>query len=356
MCAPLEGGAGESNAARLRRQAAAEEAFFAEHMPEEAGAGRATSGALVQGLSGMFLQQVRTGWAPATLRRLEAALETARREDAALGLPALAGRSAEEVERAQRLAAEAVRANIKRGYGEAGQACCREVLEPLKRRLAGLVRSEGAGVPAEEAADAWAAEAGEVLDACREAAGRWREWWVGRARELAVREGAGADGRCAFAVERFPAYVEAVLVRGAAAASAAAAQAEAAAAEAVARFYDDASPWARFTSDLGAAQATVTVQRDVAQLVERVVVAFLRGGRAVREGLAGAAEVAAGEVRDWAEGCGEERRRLADRMEQIEAAKAGVVRGLGAASAEELMAAAAVCDTALWYWQRLSLQ
>ena len=81
------------------------------------------------------------------------------------------------------------------------------------------------------------------------------------------------------------------------------------------------------------------------------LVAFLRGGRAVREGLAGAAEAAAGEVRDWAEACGEERRRLADRMEQIEAAKAGVVRGLGAASAEELMAAAAVCDTALWYWQ-----
>jgi hypothetical protein len=356
MCAPLEGGAGESNAARLRRQAAAEEAFFAEHMPEEAAAGRATSGALVQGLSGMFLQHVRTGWAPATLRRLEAALETARREDAALGLPALAGRSAEEVARAQRLAAVAVRANIERVFGEAGQACCREVLEPLKRRLAGLVRSEGAAVRAEEAADAWAAEAGEVLDACREAAGRWREWWVGRARELVVGEGAGADGRCAFGVERFPAYVEAVLVRGAAAASAAAARAEAAAAEAVARFYDDASPWARFTSDLGAAPATVRVQRDVGQLVERVVVAFLRGGRALREGLAGAAEAAAGEVRDWAEGCGEERRRLADRMERIEAAKAGVVRGLGAASDEELMAAAAVCATALWYWQRLFLQ
>ena len=86
------------------------------------------------------------------------------------------------------------------------------------------------------------------------------------------------------------------------------------------------------------------------------MVAFLRGGRAVREGLAGAAEVAAGEVRDWAEGCGEERRRLADRMEQIEAAKAGVVRGLGAGSAEELMAAAAVWDIALWCWQRLPLQ
>ena len=342
MCAPLKAGAGESNAARLRRQAAAEQAFFAEHMPEEVAAGRATSGALVRGLSRMFLQHVRAGWAPATMRRLEAALETARREDAALGLPALAGRSAEEVGRARRLAAEAVRANITRGYGEAGQACCREVLEPLKRRLAELVRSEGADVLAEEAADAWDVEAAGVVAVCREAAGQWQEWWVGRARELVVRDGADAVGRSGFVVERFPGYVEAVLARAAGVAAAATTQAEAAAVEAVARFYDDASLWARFTSDLGAAPATVRVERDVGQLVERVVVAFLRGGRAVRDGLAVAADEASGEVGDWAEACEEERRRLAEKMERIEAAKTGVVKALGAGSAEELMDAAVV--------------
>jgi DNA-binding beta-propeller fold protein YncE len=316
-----------------------EAAFFAEHMPEEAAAGRATSGALVEGLSGMFLQHVRAGWAPATLRLLEAALETARREVAALGMPALAGGSAEEVERERRLAAEAVRANITRGYGQAGQACCREVLEPLKRQLAGLVGSEGAAVLAEEATDAWGAEAAGVVDACREAAGRWQEWWVvGRARELVVREAEVGDGSSPFAVERFPAYVKAVLARAAAAVDAAAAEAEAAAVETVRCFYDDASPWVRFTSDLGAAPATVRVQRDVGQLVERVVVGFLRGGRAVREGLAAAAAETAGEVEDWAETCGEERRRLAERMERVEAAKLGVVKGLGCSSADELMA------------------
>ena len=70
------------------------------------------------------------------------------------------------------------------------------------------------------------------------------------------------------------------------------------------------------------------------------MVGFLRGGRAVREGLAAAA-AGAWEVGDWAEACGEERRRLAERMERIEAAKMGVVRGLGCSSAEQLMAAAA---------------
>ena len=77
---------------------------------------------------------------------------------------------------------------------------------------------------AEEAADAWGAEAAGVVDACREAAGRWWEWWVGRARELVVREAAGSDGSGRFVVERFPAYVEAVLARAAAVVEAAAAE------------------------------------------------------------------------------------------------------------------------------------
>jgi hypothetical protein len=286
----------------------------------------------------MFLQHVRTGWAPATLRRLGAALEKVRREDAALGLPALAGRSAEEAERARRLASEAARRNIEWGYGEAGQACCRELLEPLKRRLGGLVRSERAGLRAEAAADAWAAEAAAVLAECRRTAGEWRAWWTGRARELVVGEERG-KGRAAFrVVERFPRYVEAVVESAVAAAAVAAAEVEARVGEAVARFYDDGSPWARFTMDLGAAPATVGVRREGEQLVDQVVLAFLWGGRTVREGIAAAAEGAAGRVGDWAEACGEARERLAERIGRMEAAKAGVLGVLGAASAEEVLA------------------
>ena len=338
MCAPLQAGAGESNAARLRRQAAAECAFFAENMPEEAAAGRAMCGALVQGLSGMFLEHVRTGWGPATMLRLEAAVEGVRREDAELGLPILAGRSEEEVERARRLALEAVRQNIKLGYGEAGQTCCREMLEPLKQRLGELVLSEWTGLRAEAAAGAWAGESAAVLAECKRAAGKWRGWWVARARELVLGEEAGAEGRAAFQVRRFPRYVEAVLERAGAAAEVAAAEVEAAVSVAVGRFYDDMSPWARFTTDLRSAPATVGVLREGGQLVERVVMAFLRGGLSVQEGLAVAAESAVGQVNGWAEACGEERRRLAKKMERLKTVKAGVLAVLGVASVEELLA------------------
>ena len=338
MCAPLEAREGESSSAQLVREAAAEAAFFAEHMPAAAAAGRATGGGLVRGLSGMFLEHVRTGWAPATLRRLGAALNSARRDDAALGLPALAG---DDVGLARRLAAAAARRNLEAGLGEAGQACCKEVLDPMKRRLGRLVRGEWAGLRAGEAEDAWAAEAADVGAECRRAAGEWRAWWAERASKLVVMEdaAAAAGGRAAFRLERFPMYVEALREGARGAAAAAAAAVEALVGEAVDRFYSDESPWARFATDLGAAPATVGVRREAGQLVERVVQAFLRGGRAVREGLVMAAERAAGLVMDWEETCREERRGLTEKIQRIEAARAGVLRALGVAEGgEELLA------------------
>ena len=87
MNAPIDED-GESGLARLRRQAAAETAFFRARMPEEVAAGRAGSGALVAGLKGMFRQYALSSWAPETLRRLDEALAAARAEGARLGLPA----------------------------------------------------------------------------------------------------------------------------------------------------------------------------------------------------------------------------------------------------------------------------
>ena len=99
---------------------------------------------------------------------------------------------------------------------------------------------------------------------------------------------------------------------------------------------------ARFTADLGAAPATVGVRREAGQLVEQVVLLFLRGGRAAREGLVAAAESAAEHVEDWAEACGEARARLAEMMGRVEAARKGVLGALGVGSTEELLAVAEV--------------
>jgi hypothetical protein len=332
MCAPLECKDGESNTARLRRQAAEEEAYFNEQMPAETAARRTTCGALVRGLSGMFLQHVRDGWAPATLQLLAAAKEAAEREDTALGLPALAGSTSEQFDLARKLATETVQLGIDGGYGDIGQACCKEMLEPLKQQIKGLVQGQWTG-RAEEAAKAWAKEAAAVLEECRRAAAKWQQWWLEKARGLVVREEVGT-GRKLFCVERFPKYVEAVMSKVGAAAANATAGVESAVEEAVARFYDDSSQWARFTTNFVAAQATVSVQRDGDQLVERVMLAFLRAGWAMQEGLTAAAAPAAAEVEDWAEACGEARRALLERMQKVETARAGVLGALGAESAE----------------------
>jgi hypothetical protein len=233
---------------------------------------------------------------------------------------------------ARKLATDTVQLAIDRGYGDIGQACCKEMLEPLKQQIKGLVQGQWTG-RAEEAAKVWATEAAAVLEECRLAAAKWQKWWLERARGLVVTEEAGA-GRRLFCVERFPKYVEAVMSKVGAAAATATAGVEAAVEEAVARFYDDSSQWARFTTNFVAAQATVSVQRDGDQLVERVMLAFLRAAWAMQEGLTAAAAQAAAEVEDWTEACGEARRALLERMQRVETARAGVLGALGAESVE----------------------
>ena len=344
MCAPLMTVEGESNAARLRRQAVAETAFFAEHMPEEFSAGRAACGALVRGLSEMFLMHVRTGWAPKTLRKLESALEPLRAENESLGLPALDGQSPEEVERARKCATRAARRNIAQGYKEEEQACCRQVLEPLKQKLVERMQGNARSLQTEEASDhdLWAEESAEVLKICQRAADKWQSWWVARAQKLVVKQKTGAEERAPFRVERFPRYVRAVLGMADTVVEAEAVRIQADVREAVARFYHDGSPWIKYKTDLMAMPVTITVQKEFEPLVERVVLTFLRGGRAVREGLKAAADSTSGQIEDWAESCREERMRLREKMKKVEEAKAGLLDVLGAASAEELLENAAV--------------
>ena len=85
----------------------------------------------------------------------------------------------------------------------------------------------------------------------------------------------------------------------------------------VQRFYEDTSPWARFTMDLRAVPATVRVVREGEQLLERVILSFLRGGQAVVDGVLAIVELAAEDVEDWAESCCEARRRVAARMARV---------------------------------------
>ena len=337
MNKPLNTRDGESNTARLRRQADAEVTWFAKHMAADIAKGRTGCGAVVRGISGMFLSHVREGWAPVTLRRLEKALDAARRENAALGLPALAGKTADEVALTRGLAAKAMLSGVEVGFETSVQTCCKEVLGPLKMRLAAALGPESAAVRAEKVAAVWAAEAQAVQDECDQTIATWITWWEARMTELSEWErAAGSD----FVLGRFPLYVDALAIRGIAAVATAGMAIRAAARKIVRKFYDDTSPWTKFTTNLNADPATVLAVRESEQLIERLVLAFLRGGLAVKEGLTAAVGEAAQEVEEWAEECEEARRRVADRITRVEEAKAGVVKALGAASAEELLAGA----------------
>ena len=328
---------GDGRTAGLRRQAEEEEIFFQQRMPAAMAAGRATSGALVAGLSRMFLEHVRTGWAPLTMRRLKRALERAQRDSAKLGLPVLAGQSAEEVRQARKLATEAARCNIEGGYSNAGQDCYRDVLVPLKPLLEQLVTNK-AQVRVEVAADTWKQEAGAVLEECRQGLRTWGQWWRDRLRELAERE-EEKQGAQLFVVGRFPQYVDKFVELGGEATRKVEGELEAAMAEEVKRFYAVQSPWSRFKTEMVAGAAVVSVTRESGQLVERVVAILFSGSSTVRDELAAAAKAAAEAVEDsaWAEACGEERNRLMEKVARVEKARHGVLRVLGIAREEELV-------------------
>ena len=333
MNAPVEGLEGENNAGRLRRQAKAEDAFVLQHMPEEVAEGRAGCRAVVRGLSGMFLSYVKKKWAPTTLRLLNEAIEAARKDDIKLGVPELMGRTADEVALAKQLATKAVCCAIDSGYEGAGQLCCREILEPLRAELETIMRKDSGCLRAEKATSLWSAEAQAVNDVSRRAILKWQKWWVEQITGLMQEEG-GTD----FVVGRFPLFLEAVVRRVVVAAEAAGGTVAVEVGTVVQRFYEDTSPWARFTMDLRAVPATVRVVREGEQLLERVILSFLRGGQAVVDGVLAIVELAAEDVEDWAESCCEARRRVAARMARVADAKAGVLRALGVASAEELPA------------------
>lgn len=334
---------GDSAPARLRRQAQAEADFFRQYMPEELSAGRAGSGALVAGLKGMFLEHVRASWAPETLRLLDRALATARAENARLGLPELGGRTEAERARARALCTAAWRRAIEAGMPAAEAACCCAVLAPLKSALGRAVTAERRRLPVEQAVAESEEEEEAVRNLCARKAAEWGLWWRLRLPSLLKVEDARVRGPAGpFALQRFPRFVAAAVRLGQAAADRAQAEALAAIQAEVGRFYSRECPWTTYETDLAAAPPRVTVRRPPAQLMERVAMAFLHCGLALRRGLAEAAETAAEErevaAGGWAEACGGERARLAERVAQVEAARAGVLRALGAASAEEVLA------------------
>ena len=138
------GAPGGPGAGRLRRQAEAEEGFFAEHMPAEVRAGRATCGALIGTVCAVYREHLRATWARETVRRLDAALRQARAADAALGRPAAVGPGGEALAQARSAATAAARRKCE-GLGGAADSdgCFRRVVAPLAGRIVAIASGSG---------------------------------------------------------------------------------------------------------------------------------------------------------------------------------------------------------------------
>ena len=267
-----------SNLSRLLSQAREEADFFAERMPGEGWpSGRSTCSALLWGIAEMFRGHVRATWLPETLKRLSAARDLALREDAALGLPAFSGRSREEVSAARQAVAAAASARVVSGFPAAAQGCYKDVLDPLKHRLLGLLSPDVDRLPLEAAVERLAAEEEAAVAACAEAAEAWGEYWKQRLPGLleleeAVGEASGHSGEAGrpapFRIRRFPVYLKEAGARVAAAADAAQLAAASASARSVRRYFGAETPWMQVSTELDGETALARVLQEGPPLAE----------------------------------------------------------------------------------------
>ena len=82
-----------------------------------------------------------------------------------------------------------------------------------------------------------------------------------------------------------------------------------------------------------AVPATLNVHRESLQLVENIVLAFIKGYTVMLQ----VVEQVAGEVEDWVEACVNTLLALKAQTEKLEIAIGGILLALGVSSAEELL-------------------
>ena len=325
MNAPLQPLEGESSSALLLRQADAEVDFFRREMPRELlDDGRASGAALIKGLSSMFLQHVQSTWASTTFRLLKKAVEAARMDDMALGMPVLSGQSPEEVNLARSLSRSEAEKMITDGFSAAEQRCYKQVLHPLKGLLAQLDNEKSISIDA--VIDHLKQDMLKMQEQCRTTVEEWEIWWKKAAPDLI---GDAATEKSVFVLGRFPKYIAAVLRRIDMITIAAKNMVQAAIMSGLEQFYSEWSPTSKFSTEIKGVRANIRVSRDAAQLTERMIISFLRGSQMIRDGLMKAAADSADEVQDWAESCSEQRARLAERIKQVESAKEKISKALG---------------------------
>jgi WD40 repeat protein len=328
-CEPCDG---ESSRARLKRQTEKEKELCEVLLPDAMRAGRATCGAVVTRVGEMYLQYVRETWAPTTLLRFKTEMAKVEADDAALGVPAFGPDSDRTT--ARKLAVSEARRITESIYSTITQECCREVVEPLRQRVFEAIVPRLEKVVVGDVGARWEAERSNVKQICIDTATAWVNTWKEKLRRaLAGDDEHGVVGSkrpragtgSGFRLDRFPAFVDAVVGQAVELLGTCKAMVLADVDECVAAFYATASPWASYELRLTERPATVDVARDGAALAGRVAMAFARFAPPGLTALTEALEPAAAGVEDWAEACAEERMELLDRKQKLQRAREGIM-------------------------------
>ena len=330
MLAPIESedGPPESPLSVLRRQAAAEENWFKENMPDQLAEGTAASGSLITRTIGLFHGYLQRDWGPRTLQLIDRQLESVRIAHASLGLPALRGQPADA--RCQAITESLKVLELNRGA--IMHECCHVVLHSLKQDVLSAVEPELHSIVPEAFVDLWANQRQEVEEACKMAAQRWVKFNADAAREALERRPAvpfdreqALEGAVVglFVLTRFPKWIHAVNQEYTALLQKTAEKALAVALQTTDNFFSGSSPYVSLTTDLSVSPARMTVMAHANRLAEGCVFAFLSTRSVAQAELEQRLEDVAQRIDEsfWDEVCAEEREDIVTRERKLKEAR-----------------------------------
>jgi hypothetical protein len=156
-----------SSFSRLKQQAVDEEKFMRNKLPGVVRAGDAGCGALVVRISKMFTEFLSEAWGPKTIKLLSEAVAEAKRQEAALGLPAFHQGGGDKAKRAQELAAKEARRKIEVCTQRLMDDYCKQELAQLQRKLMEITGESFSNAVMSTVPARWRAQQDKFEAACK---------------------------------------------------------------------------------------------------------------------------------------------------------------------------------------------
>lgn len=361
-----------SNIGKLAIQARNEEEFLQAKMPELVAAGKAGCGALVRKLQALIFDFLREEWAPTTVRMLEETCEPTLLQSAVLGMPAFHETWTEE--QAMEGAVTEARRRLTDKSATLIDECCTSVLGPFKLEVKQVFDSNPCNNIAAGTLPGFLREHQEKVDSkCQEFVKKWGEYWVGAVRSVLESRTPPPPAGCAqeitkkriaepqFELDRFPAFIEAILCELETLLQSAQATLRKKIVLCFTTFYSEMSPGVRLSSNFQpplfgvGAPPMVTVTFDSTMLIESVVLAFVKEGDVMiceelctsLDRVAVCAKLQRGH-KAWVENCDVERVMLLTKLEELRRAQGEILQTVfGVGSIKEMECQLPVCGIGL---------